>query len=229
MALVKYGITRLLFLPYDIQCIIFNEYTELATREVFEDMIDDLPSQFSSDLPPYTMFVYIDEYPSLYEKLVQEIYTKIESDTIRYNTPKFRHCYIHDLIGNYLNITRLKIMQTEYGIRPSPIRDSETANRHNKLIDIGRFIESSRYHLRSDRTHFTDILRRLDYRELLSFKNICNYNLLTPEDFVDNPRLLQKWNTLGLSCECRVIYDPIKADLFYWYHYPALGIPDIVK
>lgn len=230
MALAKYGQTRLIFLPYDIQCIIFNEYTELVTREAFEDMIDDIPSQLSCDLPPDTMFVYDPrpQYPSLYEKLMQELYTKIEVDVIRYNEHELinnyinlKNSFIYDLIINYMNIMILiKLIEPNQ----QPIRGEGITNsayiEYNSLIEIRRTLKLSHPGFHTfNITPVKDILRRFDYRQLLYFKNICNYELLTYKDIKrsngNNGWWWKNLNTQHGKASC-VIYDPVKMRVFYW-------------
>jgi hypothetical protein len=233
MALAKYSQTWLRFLPYDIQRIIFNEYTELASREVFEDMIDELPSQLSNDLPPRTTFVYnpnpCPQYPSLYEKLMQEIYAKIVADAIRQSKlGHFKDSFIYDLIINYLNIMILITINANISppagawnsrlcVHTLPHADIE----YNILIELRRTLKTSHpRHRTFFTTPITDILRRLDYRHLLYFKNVCNYQLLTctqSQHVIETIYDTYQGTVLPFAPNTNcIIYDHVNTKVFYW-------------
>lgn len=231
MALLKYDQTILKFLPYDIQRIIFNEYTELATRETFKHMIDDLPSQLSSTL----------QSSSLYEKLMQELYAKLETDVVRYTEPdiinsciNIKTYLIHDLIINYLNVMILIQILEPY--------NNNVADNHNNyvshlphysriydlnfktLITLRRTLKLShpRHDLNPTQSNSsTNILRKLDYRQLLLFKNICNYNQI-PVKYAMQHNANKSWiKNLDRvisrgSIPSRIIYDPVKYIVYYW-------------
>ena len=72
MALVRrYGTTKFMYLPHEVQQMIFNDYTEVMAHEKYKSIMDILPSQLSNDMPASGMFVYepegILQNDSLYE------------------------------------------------------------------------------------------------------------------------------------------------------------------
>lgn len=224
MALAKYDQTWLILLPYDIQRIIFHEYTELVAREEYDNIIDQIPSQLSNDLQPDTMFVHEPTPipPSMYEKLMQEIYTKIEADAAASTSQTPLQPLIYDIIIDYLNIMILITLTHDTPPHPPPPQppvDIEYKNMYElyeirNTLHISSPKNSPRHFIP---THPTNILRRLDYRQLLYFKSICKYIILTQEDLHHqcNSTWWKNLNNASLNTS-RIIYDPIKRTVFYW-------------
>ena len=118
MALVrKYGITQFMYFPEEIQRMIFNEYTQLASHATFDVIMDELPAQLSNDLPSETMFTYNPHddlrHYSLYEKLMEEIIRILQKNAKTHKNADLLQQQ-KNIAGNYSEFMRYLLIDFMY-------------------------------------------------------------------------------------------------------------------
>ena len=231
MALQTYGITQLTLLPHDIQRIIFNEHVELMSRQRFNEIIYNLPSQLSNDVPNDNIFVdtFDSPPPTLYEKLIQQILNTLKLNATLHNdmdlmqrdrrsAPGSTLKFITHLIIDFINISLGQIKQIKERERE---RFNVLGNVRGKLMKhIVCENNLHNYNVHNGITYdgyseqeITDALHILDYRELLQLKCISNSKVLF---FDDN--LLKEYfvNYLKFNNCRRIIYNPVNKLFYYW-------------
>lgn len=227
MALQTFGVTQLTLLPHDIQTIIFNQHTEIVSREIFNKIIDNLPCELSNDLPNNHIFVEIENYqPTLYEKLINQLMESLKQNARLHNdmdlmqrdkrsAPGSTVKFITHLIIDFINISLLRIQENEYD------RFNDLNNAKNKLMKhVIRENNLHNYNLHIGETYneyneqdIVDALHILDYRELLQLKCISNSKVLFLNDNILKEYLV---NYLKFNNCRRVIYDPLQKVIYYW-------------
>ena len=196
MALQAFGITQLTLLPHDIQTIIFNQHIEMVSKERFNEIIDNLPSQLSNDVPNDNIFIdTLNSQPTLYEKLIHQLMESLKHNAQLHNdmdlmqrdrrsAPGSTVKFITHLIIDFINISLLRIQQDEYD------RFNDLNNAKNKLMKhVIRENNLHIYNLNIGETYneyneqdIVDALHILDYRELLQLKCISNSKVLFLDD-----------------------------------------------
>ena len=238
MALQTFGVTQLTFLPHDIQTIIFNQHTEMVSKERFNKIIDNLPCELSNDLPNNNMFVEIvNSEPTLYEKLIQKLIESLKYNAKLHNdmdlmqrdqrsAPGSTVKFITHLIIDFINISILRIQENEYD------RFNVLNNAKNKLMKhVVRENNLYNYYLQIGQTYneyneqdIINALHILDYRELLHLKCISNSKVLFFNDNILKEYLV---NYLKFNNCRRIIYDPIKKYIYYWIN-NHIGAPKCI-
>lgn len=238
MTLQTFGDTWLTVLPYDIQNIIFNQYTEMISKERFNEIIDTIPSELSNDVPNDNIFVdTFNSPPTLYEKLINQLMESLKQNAKLHNdmdlmqrdrrspsgsTVKF----ITHLIIDFINISLLSIQKDEYG------RFNDLNHAKNNLMK--HVINENNLHIYNDQIgknynkyneqDIVNALHILDYRELLHLKCISNSKVL----FFNDNILKEYFVTYLKSNNCRrVIYDTTKNNIYYWIN-NHIGAPKCV-
>lgn len=225
MALQTYGITKLTLLPHDIQCIILNEYTELMSRQRFNEIIYNIPSQLSNDFTNENVFVdNLDSPPFLYEKLVQQLI-----DTLKINgrihddmdlmqrdlksAPGSTLKFITHLIIDFINISLKQIKENDRRYALNNVRNKLMKHIicENNLLHYNE--HNGKNYDYNDENEIVNALHILDYRELLQLKCICNSKVL----FFDDDLLKDYFVTYLKFNNCRrVIYNPVNKCIYYW-------------
>ena len=202
MALVRrYGTTKFMYLPHEVQQMIFNDYTEVMAHEKYKSIMDMLPSQLSNDMPASGMFVYepegILQNDSLYERLMDGIINILKNNANMHKNADLLQQQ-ENIIGNYSEFMRYLLIDFLYimAIKSleandtyvnittvirniiARIRDTFVSYTERRRLRLGWVMTLVALNEPFDENTLKNILRVLDYRQLLQLKNICNNNAL---------------------------------------------------
>ena len=202
MALVRrYGTTKFMYLPHEVQQMIFNDYTEVMAHEKYKSIMDMLPSQLSNDMPASGMFVYepegISQNDSLYERLMDGIINILKNNANMHKNADLLQQQ-ENIIGNYSEFMRYLLIDFLYimAIKSleandtyvnittvirniiARIRDTFVSYAERRRLRLGWVMTLVALNEPFDENTLKNILRVLDYRQLLQLKNICNNNAL---------------------------------------------------